>query len=56
MIPLFRRAFTTTAARTMAESAPKRIKTDGTAAAAAAAAAGVLIGTHSGHFHADEAL
>ncbi|KAM3473503.1 hypothetical protein MY8738_008340 [Beauveria namnaoensis] len=50
MIPLFRRAFTTTVARTMAESAPKRIKTDG------AAAAGVLIGTHSGHFHADEAL
>ncbi|KAM3539292.1 hypothetical protein ARSEF1564_007788 [Beauveria bassiana] len=37
----------------MAESAPKRIKTDGIAAAAAA---GVLIGTHSGHFHADEAL
>lgn len=30
---------------TMAESAAKRIKTDG-----------VLIGTHNGHFHADEAL
>lgn len=30
---------------TMAESAPKRLKTSG-----------VLIGTHSGHFHADEAL
>ncbi|RFU76955.1 hypothetical protein TARUN_5280 [Trichoderma arundinaceum] len=31
---------------TMAESAPKRLKTD----------SGVLVGTHSGHFHADEAL
>ncbi|KAJ6783961.1 hypothetical protein PWT90_05660 [Aphanocladium album] len=31
----------------MAESAPKRLKTGGD---------GVLIGTHSGHFHADEAL
>ncbi|KAH6610848.1 hypothetical protein Trco_000868 [Trichoderma cornu-damae] len=30
----------------MAESAPKRLKTD----------SGVLVGTHSGHFHADEAL
>lgn len=32
---------------TMAESAPKRLKTDGTSP---------LIGTHNGHFHADEAL
>jgi uncharacterized UPF0160 family protein len=31
----------------MAESAPKRLKTAGT---------GPLIGTHNGHFHADEAL
>jgi uncharacterized UPF0160 family protein len=31
----------------MAESAPKRLKTTGT---------GPLIGTHNGHFHADEAL
>ncbi|KAL7790389.1 metal-dependent protein hydrolase [Trichoderma ceciliae] len=31
---------------TMAESAPKRLKTGGS----------VLVGTHSGHFHADEAL
>ncbi len=49
MLPLFRRSFTTTALRTMAaaaESAPKRLKTDD----------GILIGTHSGHFHADEAL
>lgn len=38
---MLRRLFTT-----MAESAPKRLKTD----------AGVLVGTHSGHFHADEAL
>ncbi|KAL7895690.1 metal-dependent protein hydrolase [Trichoderma sp. TUCIM 5745] len=31
----------------MAESAPKRLKTD---------ASNVLVGTHNGHFHADEAL
>ncbi|KAL6823792.1 metal-dependent protein hydrolase [Trichoderma camerunense] len=36
---MFRRLLTT-----MAESAPKRLKTD------------VLVGTHNGHFHADEAL
>ncbi|KAJ4155579.1 hypothetical protein LMH87_000817 [Akanthomyces muscarius] len=46
MLPLFRRALTTSTLRTMAESAPKRLKTGD----------GVLIGTHSGHFHADEAL
>ncbi|KAL7942417.1 metal-dependent protein hydrolase [Trichoderma barbatum] len=38
---MFRRLLTA-----MAESAPKRLKTD----------AGVLVGTHNGHFHADEAL
>jgi len=45
---MFRRLLTT-----MAESAPKRLKT---AAAAGAAGTGPLIGTHNGHFHADEAL
>jgi uncharacterized UPF0160 family protein len=52
MLPFTFRRFlttnTTTTRRsltTMAESATKRLKTDG-----------VLIGTHSGHFHADEAL
>ncbi|WZH43769.1 metal-dependent protein hydrolase [Fusarium acuminatum] len=39
---MFRRLFTT-----MAESASKRVKTAGN---------GPLIGTHNGHFHADEAL
>lgn len=47
MLPLFRRTLTTTAQK-MAESAPKRIKT--------ASDGAVLIGTHNGHFHADEAL
>ncbi|KAK1250566.1 hypothetical protein MKX08_010569 [Trichoderma sp. CBMAI-0020] len=41
---MFRRILTK-----MAESAPKRLKTDSTSGS-------VLVGTHSGHFHADEAL
>lgn len=49
MLPLLRRGFTTSTLRTMAESAPKRLKTT-------TGGDGVLIGTHSGHFHADEAL
>lgn len=40
---MFRRILTK-----MAESAPKRLKTDSSNS--------VLVGTHSGHFHADEAL
>ncbi|PTB64188.1 metal-dependent protein hydrolase [Trichoderma citrinoviride] len=36
----------------MAESAPKRLKTD----AASSSSSSVLVGTHNGHFHADEAL
>ena len=40
---MFRRLITK-----MAESAPKRLKTDSPAS--------VLVGTHNGHFHADEAL
>ncbi|EGX95883.1 MYG1 protein [Cordyceps militaris CM01] len=48
---LFRRALTTTTTLgTMAaESAAKRLKTDG-------GSSSLLIGTHNGHFHADEAL
>lgn len=41
---MFRRILTK-----MAESAPKRLKTDSPSGS-------VLVGTHSGHFHADEAL
>ncbi|KAL6859726.1 metal-dependent protein hydrolase [Trichoderma novae-zelandiae] len=35
----------------MAESAPKRLKTDGPSSPSS-----LLVGTHNGHFHADEAL